>query len=220
MNIAALIPTLHRPDGLLKALNSIRETARDVHIVIAADADDEIAARTAALFGATLAICKQSRMGCAYAWNTALEAYPDADIYVIGSDDAIFQPGWLEAALKALAKIDGSGLVGFHSGEKDELALHYMMTRDFLIEHHGGVAAVPHYSSWCVDTEAVERARRARKYIKAMDALVLHEWGGPDGDECYRLGAERRDENKALYYKRKKLGFPDDFEPILRKQDE
>lgn len=221
MKIVALIPTLHRPEGLIRVISSLRDTAPDVEIVVAVDPDDKQARYTARLFGAQVAVCEEPRRGCAYAWNTAMAAAPDADIYVLGADDCIFTAGWLEAALHGLNKhLSGSGLVGFNAKwKKTDLSFHYMMTRDFIIEHHGGVAAVPHYESWCVDSEACERAQQAGKYYKALDSIVLHDWKGPDGDETYRLAHERRPKNKDLYFQRQAAGFPNDFPPILRKQD-
>lgn len=219
MVIAALIPTLHRPAGLWRVLQSLEDTAPDVVRVVARDLDDEPARVIAQAFDCTIATCDAPRLGCAHAWNTALKAYPAADIYVLGADDAIFTPGWLNAALKALEKIGGSGLVGFYAEWKQtEYSFHYLMTRDFMIEHHGGVAAVPHYFTWGVDTEACQRAMRAGKYIKAMDAIVLHDWRGPHGDATYQMGAAHRAETKAMYSRRERLGFPDDFPSILQKE--
>jgi GT2 family glycosyltransferase len=216
MVIAALIPTLHRPAGLWRVLQSLEDTAPDVVRVVATDKDDRTAREIALTFNCTIAVCRDNRGGCAHAWNTALMAYPDADIYVLGADDAIFTAGWLEAALRALDDIGGDGLIGFNGQWKDSvMSFHYLMTRKFMIEHHGGVAAVPHYFTWGVDTEACKRAMRAGKYKKAMDAIVLHDWQGPDGDETYRMGAERRRETKKIYGGRAKHGFPDDFERII-----
>lgn len=217
MNITVLLPTFHRPVRLRRALKSIRKTA-DVKIVVACDPDDVEAVEIAAEFDADFAICDKPRQGCANAWNTALRASPDDDIYVIAADDAIFCKGWLEAALLALKKLGGSGLIGFRSGRRKDWADHYMMTRDFMIEHHGGVAAIPHYTAWCLDDEAVLRARRAKQFIKAWDAVVIHKQGERH-DEGFRLNEERIEANRQIYYRREKAGFPDDFEPILRKTE-
>jgi hypothetical protein len=50
--------------------------------------------------------------------------------------------------------------------------------------------------------------------------LVIHDWRGPDGDEAYRIGSERREENKALYEQRRAAGFPDDFPRILESRND
>jgi GT2 family glycosyltransferase len=217
MTIAALIPTLNRPDGLRRVLQSLRDTAPSVVPVVAADMDDTTAQAIATEHGAVLAVIPETRRGCAYAWNAALRAAPAYDVYVIASDDCEFTPGWLEASLAALAKLGGSGLVGFNDGKKraESLAVLYLMTRDFITEHHGGVAAVPHYFTWGVDTEAIMRAQAVDKYVKALDAKVLHHWGGPKADSTYAMGAEHRDETKRIYGERRDSGFPDDFERII-----
>lgn len=217
MNIAILLPTLNRPDGLRRVIDSIEATAPEVAIVIAADGDDYEAHKIAVGYGARLVILREKRRGPAYAWNEALRAAPDYDAYVLGSDDCRFKPGWMETALTLLKQINGSGLVGLRSkagGHKD-LAAFYLMTRDFIIRHHGGVAAVPHYTSWFIDAEACGRAQLAGCYIKSKDVLVVHDWGGPDGDETYRLASERREANKKLYKQRRADGFPDDFPPLI-----
>jgi len=213
ISVAALIPTLHRPEGLRRVLQSLHDTAPIVTPVVAHDADDLSAPVIAKEFGAIVAKCDNQRAGCAYAWNTALQAAKNFEAYVIASDDCIFREGWLELALDEIAT--GAGLVGFATDKKTIYSYHYIMTREFIQKYHGGVAAIPHYSAWCVDTEACERAIRAGQYVKLKHRLIEHEWRGPDGDEGYVLGRERRAENKMIYHQRKNAGFPDDFERIL-----
>jgi GT2 family glycosyltransferase len=214
--ITALIPTFHRPEGLRKVLQSLCETAPEVKIVVAIEPDDPQAAEISAEFNADIAVCQAPRLGCSNAWNEALRVRPDDDIYVIAADDCIFKKGWLREALKALKKLDGSGLVAFKSGNREDMGDHYLMTRDFMIQHHGGVAAIPHYTSWCLDDEAQLRAKRAGKWIHAKDAVVVHNHPKHSQDACYVMGRELRDHNRAIYHERQAAGWPDDFEPILR----
>jgi glycosyltransferase involved in cell wall biosynthesis len=197
-------------------LESLRRTAPSVKIVVAVEPDDPQAVEIASEYDAHIAVCSAPRLGCANAWNTAFRASPDDDIYVIGSDDCIFKPKWLENSLKALQKLGGSGLVGFKSGYRREMSDHYLMTRDFIIEHHGGVAAIPHYTSWCLDDEAQLRAKRVKKLVRADNAVVVHTKTKYSDDEGYRMGRDLRDENKLLFGRRLMLGFPDDFEPIIK----
>ena len=211
--ITVLIPTFYRPEGLARTLQSLRDTS-DVKIVVALEIYDSDGFRVAVGYGAEIAYCARHYAGCAYAWNAALAASPNDDIYVIGADDAVFVEGWLGEALKGLEILGGSGLVGFESGKRKDYSDHYMMTRDFMIEHHGGVAAVPHYTSWCVDDEAILRARKVGKFYRSLTAVVRHEKGN-ENDAGYKMGQARRKENKALFYKRQALGFPDDFERII-----
>lgn len=218
MRTVVLIPTLHRPVGLTQVLKSLQDTAPGVEIVVACDPDDQVAHIIADGFGAIHVTCKEARQGPAYAWNVALRAMPDGDAYVLGSDDCIFRSGWLEQAMAKLEEIGGSGLVGLKSKESGtrSLSAFYLMTRDFIVKHHGGVAAVPHYNSWFIDAEACGRAQKAGCYTKTQDVVITHEWRGPFGDETYRLASSRRAVNQELYLKRREAGFPDDFPPILK----
>lgn len=213
--ITALIPTFYRPDGLARVLASLKDTAPNVKCVIAHEVDDTKAVEIAQAYKAIAAQCDKYQAGCAYAWNTALKASPDDDIYVIAADDAIFKFGWLEDALKALDKIGGSGLVAFKSGRRKKFGDHYMMTRDFIVQYHGGVAAVPHYRAWCVDDEAQWRAIKAKKFSKCDTAIVLHEKGG-ENDKGYIMGKKYREPSREIYYNRHAKGFPDDFEAIIK----
>lgn len=219
MDIAVLIPTIYRPAGLRRVLESL--DGDPVVKVVAAENDDAEAKAIAIKHGAIFTRCEKYRAGCAYAWNTALQAYPNADAYILASDDCVFMSGWLAETLATLDKLGGSGMVGFNMRKPNppspnKTPYHYMMTRDFMIRHHGGVAAVPHYKTWCVDSEAYERARHVGKYAKAEGAFVEHEPIISDDDIGYRMGVERRRESKNIYYKRKRLNFPDDFAPILK----
>lgn len=212
MRTAALIPTIYRPDGLRIALQSLRNTASDVVPVVACEQDDTEAPKIAEEFGAVLAVCEQYRAGCAYGWNTALRAAQDFELYVIASDDVEFLDGWLENAMIALQKMDNSGLVGLRGNEAQELSDFYMMSRDFIIKSHGGVAAVPHYEVWGVDTEACMRARRARKYTVTKKQCVTHH------RKLYQPKLppfDVRQKTNWIYSTRERQGFPNDFEAIL-----
>ena len=216
-SITALLPTFHRPAGLRKALASLHETAPEVKVVVAIEPDDMEAVEIASEFNAEFVMCAAPRLGCSNAWNTALKASPDDDIYVIAADDAIFKAGWLEAALETLAKMGGSGLVAFASGKRKDFGDHYLMTRDFMIKYHGGVAAIPHYTSWCLDDEAQHRAQAAGLWRRCDEAVVVHNKPNKgQSDAGYDMGRELREENQERYHKRQQAGWPDDFEPILR----
>lgn len=218
--IAVLVPTRKRPEGLRRVLQSLMNTAPECELVVIADPDDWKARAIAQVFGAIYVEAEAPRLGCANAWNTGLAAMPGFSAYVLGADDVVFQSAWLMHTLEALDEVGGSGLVGFNDGRKngnEKFASHYLMTRDFIIQHHGGVMAVPHYTAEFVDAEANLRARAAGKFIWAERARVLHLWEGPDGDETYRLAASKKAENRALFEERKLCGFPDDFTPILTK---
>lgn len=231
MKICILTPTIYRPEGLRRSLSSLtnsldtmylKEHDIRIQIAIAAEVDDPEAKQIAREYDAIFAVCKEYRGGPASGWNTALAAAPDYDAYFTGSDDIEYTPGWLEEVLRVLRdELHGSGLVGINDGRwKRELvyrmcATHYLMTRDFIINHNGGVAAAPFYHADYTDMEANFRARRAGCWAWAEKALVRHLWGGPQGDLGYKNASQKRPQMKPLFEKRKGEGFPNDFEAIL-----
>ena len=214
MNSVALLPTLFRASGLERAYTSLVETVHNVQIVIAHEADDVEAARFAERYGLLTAECKYRR-GPAHAWNEALKACPDGDIYILASDDAEYLAGWYQRALSVLPR---AGLVGLNDStgkyERTGWATQYIMARDFIIQHNGGVAACPHYRVDFTDVEACERAKRAGVFAYCPDAFVIHHWRRVD-DDGYREADKHRKDARRVYERRKAEGFPDDFERII-----
>lgn len=189
-------------------MQSLYETAPGVIPVVAYEQDDRTALSILEEFGAIPAPCPQYRQGCAYAWNTALRAADNYDAYVIASDDVEFLPGWLTAVHKGLNK--GFGFVGLYAAWKDMwYSFFYLMTREFIIKHHGGVAAVPHYKVWGVDSEACDRAKAAGQYYKTPEQCVIHHHSPILPPESVRA------ETKRIYGIRKYKGWPDDYERII-----
>jgi len=227
MRIAILTPTIYRPAGLHKSLSSLRDTTShidNVDIVIAAEKDDDEARHIADKYDAIFTVCEEPLQGCAYAWNQAMKAALDYDAYFTGSDDIEYINGWLDEVLRVLAEppLNGSGFVGINDARKDArkfCATHYLMTRDFIIEHNGGVMAAPFYFANWTDMEADRRARKAGKWAWAEKAVVKHLWRGPYGDTAYTRAYEARAEAKLVYEDRLKRGFPDDFEPIIKNRE-
>lgn len=226
-SVCVLLPTCHRPDGLRRALTSLRATAPECSCVVAVDPNDWDATAIVAAFGYGLAPTPANYCGCHVAWNCALRAAPpDALAFVLGADDDEFMPGWLDAALAALDTIGGSGVVGLEDDKvpgraaKDRpffWASHFLMTRDFLVQHNGGVMAFEHYYANCTDKETCMRAMRVKKYVFAADAHITHHWRGAkqDADMTYKKSRPHYSASEAEYRRREALGFPDDFPPIL-----
>jgi GT2 family glycosyltransferase len=204
VNIAILVPTFFRPLGLRRLLQSLKDTAPAVHPVVAVEPDDAQAHGIAREFGATLVTCPP-RMGSVCAWNLALAAEPNYDAYILGADDCYYLPGWYEAMLQAIEANGGSGLFALNDNTSCN---HYLMTRDFILEHHGGVMAIPHYSGWFLDYESCDRAERVGKRFFAESAKIVHDWHG----SATKINSKRDEE---IYKTRKAAGFPDDFKPIV-----
>lgn len=217
-DVWVLLPTLYRPEQLRRTLKSLKETAPECGIVVAIEADDRQCEAVAKEFSAITAKCPKPRGGCAYAWNIALKNTPGtAQGFVLAADDVVFVEGWYEAVVASLGLLGGDGLVGFNDIHKQNgTATHFLATRNYLVQHNGGVIACPHYMVEGVDVEAIERARKAGKYIYAQDAKIEHIWNGAKPDKYYQEGLKWIGRSRRQIIERRKTGWPNDYEAVIR----
>lgn len=234
VRIAVLIPTYFRPQGLRRILQSIRDTVTfsnldhvTVDAVVVRESGDEEAEVIAREYGALMPPPNLIPMlGAVYCWNTALAFVPDYDAYVLGSDDIFFMYGWLEECVKYMQQ--GYGAIGFNDNcieefridkqnckivHNAEWATHYLLTRDFIIQHQGGVMCVPYYRNLYIDLETAARAKKAGKFIHALNANIKH-----DRHETAAGGQQYKPRDKIFYDVRKRAGWPNDFPPIIGKK--
>lgn len=222
MNLAILLPTIYRKEGLQRSLKSLFETTKnyDLTVVIAREWDDYSAIDTCKLYNGKViqAVCRQNKMGPAYAWNTALQAAQFFDGYFTASDDIEFIDGWLDEILK-IQKATGKGLIGVNDGtgkyERAKFCTHYFLTRNFIRNHNGGVVYCPHYYTDFCDVEIIERANKVDEFAYAPESKIIHHWKEIN-DEAYRRGESRRNEAKKIYEDRKSKGFPNDYPSIIK----
>lgn len=226
MKTCCLIPTFYRPAGLKRVLSSLRKTAPSVDICVISERDDFTASEIAFEYDAKYCFTEKERQGCIYAWNECLKAAPDYPAYFLAADDNEFMPNWHEECLKVLKEqLNNSGFVGINDKRKDSNGIKsgrvhptaYLMTRDFIIDYVGGVVCIPHYTADWTDVEISLRARKANKFAYAQNAIVIHHWRSAF-DLGYQLADRRRAESHLIFQKRYRQGFPDDFEPILKKE--
>lgn len=154
-------------------------------------------------------------------WNKALD-YIDSDSQacMLAADDLIFHSGWLQAADAAYVEFGHEDvLIGLNDGRTHQFATHYIMTRKFIVLHHGGVMAVPKYKSWYLDVEASEIAKQAGRFLYVPEALVEHRHYGNRKapiDPTYEKGSIKYgDIDRQTYNQRKAQGFPKDYPPII-----
>lgn len=138
-----------------------------------------------------------------------------ADWVVLGSDDQVYQPGWLAAALK-VADETGAQVIGLNDGHTniDDYAPHYMMAGRFITERLGGLMVPPAYRSWWFDREVCEIARWAGVYAPAWLAHVEHQhpdWGTAAMDDTYREMWPAHDVDRQLYIDRRRGSYPIDW---------
>jgi glycosyltransferase involved in cell wall biosynthesis len=223
--VTILLPTRHRPDLLRRVLDSIRETAPKASLVVALDPDDTqghvIAAKRQ--YHAIVATCEDNNQGCHSAWNTALAHAPaDALAFVSGADDVIFRPLWLEYSLAMLDTMCDSGVVGFNDDFKQydrythPYTSHYIMTRDFIVNHMGGVFCPPVFRNECADLWVCAVANKAGKFSYCDEAYVSHEWRKDGMDETYIIAERHRDECRRIYYQLESAGFPVTWKAIIK----
>jgi len=209
--ISIVLPTLGRVERLRIALESLwRSTEIPVECIVVSD-------EKASLKVAQTLNCRaiQRTAGPIEAWNIgAAEAM--GEWIALGADDLIYHRNWAEEALKA----NIGGYVGFNDmwSKGIDWATHFMMTREFMVQHNGGCLAIPAYRSWYIDVETGYRAKRAGVYVLAKRAIVEHRhWmlGGAQNDKTYRNGQKWHEIDKEVFERRKAEGFIDDFDPVI-----
>lgn len=215
--ISVLFPTTGRPQRAAACLKQLHETAKDIEVVAAVDADPETC-QAIGPYVQTL-IYSPTYRGCSAAWNDCLREAA-GDPVVFSADDLIWHPGWLEAALGKLAEFPGGwGMVGFNDGHwGEELATHYLMSRRFITEVLGGRIAWEFYRHSFNDLEVNERAKEAGRYLWAEDSHVYHQhwlYGDRDRDATDTRFLNDHAEAKAMFDQRKAAGFPNDYEPVI-----
>lgn len=216
MNLCIIFPTRGRVQQALTCLHALYRTAPDASIVVLSeDAGAEVFSDVPSV---ALVRPQRDDMTAIEKWNLGLWHTSGADAYVLGADDVEPFDGWYEAVVGALRT--GAGMVGIADGHQPGAlyAAHYAFSREFLVKHHGGVMAVPHYRSWYCDLEARKRADRAGAYVAPVGATWYHNhvvFGNAPDDETYQRGKRWREIDQRIYRERMNAGFPDDFDPIL-----
>lgn len=187
-----------------------------------ADVGDTVTERVANDFKCKLVTVNEPN-GPVHCWNMGAAA-ASGDAFVLGADDLKFHPGWLEAALEGLAKLNWCGLVAFNdmSPATGELATHYLISKNYAANDWGGVMAIPSYFQHFIDTEATARARRDKCFYYAEDAKVEHLhwlWNKAENDDVYKRGQEHYSEGADIYNERLQAGFPNDYKRYFDRID-
>jgi GT2 family glycosyltransferase len=229
-NVAVVIPSVRRPEGLLRAIESVLSTTDGVKVVCVLEASDNesmaILVRLVANSRVFASFIDESLdPTTAERWNHGAKFAQDnfdTEYFVIGADDVVFQPGWLEAAMAEMNAMGGSGLVGLNEGPDSSfgrLATHFLVSRKYAVRGLGGTIMIPPYRHGWTDMEATFRAKRDGRLRFAEDARIEHLhplYGTSEVDEIYKKGQSTHDQDEELFQERLKAGFPDDFEPVLK----
>jgi hypothetical protein len=224
--VDVIIPSLGRPARLAEALMSLRDAGAQLRAVspisprsgvgVIVVAEEPINQSVAAQCGARVLA---EGGNAVQKWNAGAAA-SYADWFVLGADDLLFRPGWLDVALAT----DKGGYVGLRTqgSGAPEYAEHYMASRAFCIKHLGGCLVIPHYLSQYLDVEAWARAQRAGVAVSTAEIVAEHRhWanGGAPFDATYQLSRNVVANDDAMFLARRAAGFPDDFASMLAVPD-
>ncbi len=223
MKVSIITPSTRRPEQLRACIERLIETTQEHDVEIICVIDDCPDSLKALEGLPIIVISNPKHQGAGACWNQG-SRIATGGAFVLGADDVIYHDGWLDAALAALDKLGGSGMVGLNDLHVPEhaFATHHLMTRDFVIKYMGGCFVIPVYGHQFIDLEATARARRASKYIWARDAIVEHRHPAhkmAPNDFVYRLGGSHFARDRKTYQARLAAGWPDDFEPILKEEE-
>ena len=219
--ISVIIPSMGRAaqlrecvQGLIKSLDGIEH---EIIVVIDRDWDSVLAVKDLPIGH----IFREGKKGALTAWNEGLAASeftrPD-DLFVLGADDLVFNPGWAEEVMRIAAYGDYIGLTYYENGDREKWPTHYAVTRQFMIDNLNGSLAMACYHHNCTDLESWQRAVRAGGYVEGRQ-IIQHKhpaYGTAAWDETYRNGCgAHQGVDMELYHKRAAAGFPDDWEKAI-----
>lgn len=199
-DVSVILPYV-REEGALRCLAALKEVSPDVEIVAEFDPD---------------------RVGPARMIKR-LVAKTTRPLVCFLADDTVPEPGFLEAALRAMESLpDGWGVVGLSDFEDRELCSHWVAHKNMLgllggEFHHTG------YKHCYGSNELWDRSRELGRYIKAWDAKIQHDnptlTGKDFSDDVVLMNAygpgSSQAEDLKLYRQRKRerlkkiaIGFP------------
>jgi len=137
------------------------------------------------------------------------------EFMLLGADDLVFHPGWIEAALAAHQRthacVVGTNDSGNQRVMRGDHSTHSLVHRDYW---ECGTADEPHkiyhegYWHNYVDDEMVQTAKVRQTFTYAHDAMIEHmhpDWQKAAMDETYRLGKQHFNQDAALHQARQHL---------------
>lgn len=227
--ISIILPSYERPTLLIGALQNIEsQISSDYEIEVVVVVDDDIDGfdvssnyfdKTDKVLGITIG--RKQKYSHIAAWNLGL-ANASGNLFVHMGDDGRFHGNALQLAYNTHKdKLSGYGMVAFNDLNMNgdtQVGTHVFFDKQFCKDVLGGVMCVPHYKGYCVDLEFNERARGAGKYVWCQQAVLEHLHSSNGKRELFEDEMTRTQyspEDTALFERRKTLGFPNDFEPVI-----
>lgn len=208
MTTAILLPSLDRPQNLLRATANIHDNTDGTHCILFCVSDPESKRILDSLGEWYLDDSDVADHRYVTRMNKLIEVLPDdVDTMFFGSDDVIHHERWLSRALKVLAR---SPLVVVND-LRNQSGTQALIRREYL-EHavydEPGLAFHPGYRHNFADTEQFFVANHRGQYARAMDSHVehLHPLFGAPGsmpwDATYRQAQVGWDQDARRYEQR------------------
>ena len=196
-NVSVVIPVL-RQEKAKRCIEAVLKDAPETEIISEVDHD---------------------RIGCPKMFKRLAEKSTRDMVLYLG-DDTIPEPGFMDAALKAMESLpDGWGVVGLNTEPGNDHA-HWLAHKKMLPLLDGEFFHTGYLHCWC-DDELKDRAEEVGRWAFARDSRIKHDHPINNGvsDEFYEdvYGSQQKnDYDRNLYVKRKRermgqfigIGFP------------
>lgn len=215
-SVAVFVPVLNRPHRVAPLIESLFATAPDADPIFIVSPGDT-AEKNAVLDAGVRPLYVDWHPGRAdyakkmnYAWR-----HTDHDFVLLGADDLLFRPGWLQAALTC-HKRTRACVVGTNDLGNARTAQGHHSTHTLVSRRYGECGTIDdqtvllHEGYWhnFVDDEFVQTAMWRETWAHAADAVIEHlhpNWGKADDDATYQRAQERFGDDRRLYQSRAHL---------------
>lgn len=218
--VSVIVPQYKRYEKFEKCFRSLIETAPKAEIIIVIDPDDEKTLEILAPYD-VVKIVTDKRERAIDKWNIGASK-ATGDILMVAANDVVFESGWYENALKAFDTLPNGGMVSVNDTHTDPnvSAPHFLMSRDFIIKHNGGVLMPPCYDRQYPDVENMYKAKSLGMYEIALDSIVRHDHpltGSAKVDEVHQeMFMVSFDADKELCRNRMAQGFPIVWDAVIK----
>lgn len=218
-DVAILVPVLGRPHRVAPLVSSIKGATPGPHRIVFVVTEDDTAERDAiAEAGLEPLVVARRDVSYPVKINAGYRATTEPWLF-LAADDVDFRPGWLDAAF---AEVDeGVHVVGTNDLGNGRVvagthSTHSLVRRSYCDDpgataDRAGEVLHEGYRHWFVDDELVGVAQCRGVYRHAHDAVVehLHPYHGKaEVDRTYRLGEQRRRDDKRRFLKRQRRHWP------------
>lgn len=224
MKTSIIVPSYGRAEQLKRNMTRLVETVQglDTEIIICAEVD--MAGIEAVRDLPVITTYHADWRGSMANWNLGA-AMATGDLLVLAADDIWWGDNWLQEAIAQMER-ENTCYCGLNDLMWDgwtQNVTHWAITRRGIIDYCGGCLMPPWYKTQYGDNEINARIKRAGQFTWAEKAIVDHQHhltGKAQMDRTYRTVTRYLQEDQITFERRKALGFPDDFAPVVKERTE